>query len=65
MLALPVVLCFCDVRVERVFEDIQTSIRKRSIYVEFELNKLPLVIQKLTALMGVLVSLSSHNPDMH
>lgn len=54
----------CDVRVERVFEDIQTSIRDTSIYDGFQLNKLPLVIQKLTALMGVLVSLSLHNPDM-
>lgn len=40
--------------VERICEDIQGSIAKRSIYVDFQLNKLPLVIQKVTALMGML-----------
>ncbi|KAM7502791.1 hypothetical protein LguiB_001695 [Lonicera macranthoides] len=48
--------------VERVFEDVQTSIKNKSIYVEFELNKLPLVIQKLTALMGVLKEVEE--PDL-
>ncbi|KAL9265167.1 Callose synthase 9-like protein [Drosera capensis] len=40
--------------VERVYEDIQTIITKKSIHVDFQLNKLSLVIQKVTALMGVL-----------
>ncbi|XP_074321394.1 callose synthase 9-like [Silene latifolia] len=40
--------------VERVYEDIEAIIAKKSIHVDFELNKLSLVIQKVTALMGVL-----------
>ncbi|GAB2277920.1 Callose synthase 9 [Dionaea muscipula] len=40
--------------VERVYEDIQKSITEKKIRDNFELNKLPLVIQKVTALMGVL-----------
>lgn len=47
------------VRVERVYEDIRGSIAKRSINVDVELNKLPLVIQKVTALMGILVHVLS------
>ncbi|CAN1241664.1 Callose synthase 9 [Linum perenne] len=39
---------------ERVYEDIQASIQNRSIHVDFQLNKLALVIQRVTALMGVL-----------
>ncbi|XP_048235434.1 callose synthase 9 isoform X1 [Ricinus communis] len=40
--------------VERVYGDIQESIKKRSIHVDFQLNKLPLVITRVTALMGIL-----------
>ncbi|CAA3013942.1 callose synthase 9 [Olea europaea subsp. europaea] len=42
--------------VERIYEDIQGSIVKKSILVDFQLNKLPLVIQKVTALLGILKS---------
>ncbi|KAJ8436464.1 hypothetical protein Cgig2_000449 [Carnegiea gigantea] len=40
--------------VERLYEDMDASIAKNSIHVDFDLNKLSLVIQKVTALMGVL-----------
>ncbi|EPS67036.1 hypothetical protein M569_07740, partial [Genlisea aurea] len=40
--------------VERIYEDIQGSIGNRSIHVDFRLDKLPLVIQKITALLGIL-----------
>ncbi|CAA0815270.1 Callose synthase 9 [Striga hermonthica] len=40
--------------VERIYEDIRGSIANRSIHVDFRLNKLPLVIQKVTALLGIL-----------
>ncbi|PIN22751.1 1,3-beta-glucan synthase/callose synthase catalytic subunit [Handroanthus impetiginosus] len=40
--------------VERIYEDIRGSIANRSIHVDFQLNKLPLVIQKVTALLGIL-----------
>ncbi|KAK2977667.1 hypothetical protein RJ640_015664 [Escallonia rubra] len=40
--------------VERIYEDIRGSLAKRNIYVDFQLNNLPLVIQKVTALMGIL-----------
>ncbi|KMT14381.1 hypothetical protein BVRB_4g071610 [Beta vulgaris subsp. vulgaris] len=40
--------------VERVYEDIEECVAKKSIHVDFELNKMSLVIQKVTALMGVL-----------
>ncbi|KAL6966330.1 Callose synthase 9 [Sarracenia purpurea var. burkii] len=60
--------CYCAVRfvltailddegkmwVERVYEDIQASIGNRTIHVDFELNKLSLVISRVTALMGIL-----------
>ncbi|KAL5566482.1 hypothetical protein UlMin_029646 [Ulmus minor] len=40
--------------VERIYDDIEASISKRSIHVDFQLNKLPIVISRLTAVMGVL-----------
>ncbi|KNA05699.1 hypothetical protein SOVF_187870 [Spinacia oleracea] len=40
--------------VEKVYEDIEASIAKKSIHIDFELSKMSLVIQKVTALMGVL-----------
>lgn len=42
--------------VERVYDDIEASIKKRNIYTDFQMNKLSLVIQKVTVLMGVLRS---------
>ncbi|XP_074292592.1 callose synthase 9-like [Silene latifolia] len=48
--------------VERVYEDIEEMISKKSIHVEFELNKLSQVIQKVTALMGVLKG--AETPDL-
>ncbi|KAL0699345.1 hypothetical protein Bca4012_055467 [Brassica carinata] len=40
--------------VERIYEDIQASIRNRNIHNDFQLNKLSLVITRLTALLGIL-----------
>ncbi|GMH24309.1 hypothetical protein Nepgr_026152 [Nepenthes gracilis] len=40
--------------VERVYEDIQKSIKDKSIHDNFQLNKLSLVIPKVFTLMGVL-----------
>ncbi|KAK3042260.1 hypothetical protein RJ639_001855 [Escallonia herrerae] len=40
--------------VERIYEDIRGSLANRSVYVDFRLTNLPLVIQKVTALMGIL-----------
>ncbi|KAJ4724122.1 Callose synthase-like protein [Melia azedarach] len=40
--------------VERIYEDIKASREKRSIHVDFQLSKLPLVISRVTALMGIL-----------
>lgn len=40
--------------VERIYEDIEESIVNGSIRIDFQLNKLPLVIQKVTALLGIL-----------
>ncbi|KAK4380701.1 hypothetical protein RND71_002563 [Anisodus tanguticus] len=48
--------------VERIYEDIRESITKRSINVDVELNKLSLVIQKVTALMGILKK--EHTPEL-
>ncbi|XP_055818991.1 callose synthase 9 [Solanum dulcamara] len=48
--------------VERIYEDIRGSITKRSINVDVDMNKLPLVIQKLTALMGILKK--EHTPEL-
>ncbi|VFQ83917.1 unnamed protein product [Cuscuta campestris] len=42
--------------VERIYDEIQRSIANRSILVDIELNKLPLRIQKVTALLGILVT---------
>ncbi|KAL5140399.1 Callose synthase 9 [Glycine soja] len=41
-------------KVERIYDDINASITKRSIHVDFQLNKLALVITRVTALMGIL-----------
>ncbi|PHT93722.1 Callose synthase 1 [Capsicum annuum] len=48
--------------VERIYEDIRGSITKRSINVDVDMNKLPLVIQKVTALMGILKK--DHTPEL-
>uniref|UniRef100_A0AAU6MUB7 1,3-beta-glucan synthase n=1 Tax=Paeonia lactiflora TaxID=35924 RepID=A0AAU6MUB7_PAELC len=40
--------------VERIYQDIKESIGRKSIQVDFELTKLPLVITRITALMGIL-----------
>ncbi|XP_049389053.1 callose synthase 9 [Solanum stenotomum] len=48
--------------VERIYEDIRGSITKRSINVDVDMNKLPLVIQKVTALMGILKK--EHTPEL-
>ncbi|GJT42861.1 callose synthase 9 [Tanacetum coccineum] len=40
--------------VERIYEDIKGSIVKRAIHSDFQLKKLALVIQKITALTGIL-----------
>ncbi|KVH96178.1 1,3-beta-glucan synthase subunit FKS1-like, domain-1 [Cynara cardunculus var. scolymus] len=40
--------------VERIYEDIRGSMVKRSIHIDFQLKKLALVIQKVTALTGIL-----------
>ncbi|KAK6144004.1 hypothetical protein DH2020_020824 [Rehmannia glutinosa] len=48
--------------VERIYKDIRGSIVSRSIHVDFQLNKLPLVIQKVTALLGILKK--DHTPEL-
>jgi callose synthase len=40
--------------VERIYADIDKSIENRSIHVDFQLSKLPIVITRVTALMGIL-----------
>ncbi|WZY96179.1 hypothetical protein YC2023_068508 [Brassica napus] len=40
--------------VERIYEDIQASIKDRKIHHDFQLNKLSLVITRVTALLGIL-----------
>ncbi|KAB1227940.1 Callose synthase 9 [Morella rubra] len=40
--------------VQRIYEDISLSIDKKNIHVDFVLDKLPLVITRVTALMGIL-----------
>ncbi|KAL7202970.1 hypothetical protein ACSBR1_034423 [Camellia fascicularis] len=40
--------------VERIYEDIHTSMGARNIHLDFRLDKLPLVISRITALMGIL-----------
>ncbi|KAJ8760129.1 hypothetical protein K2173_010985 [Erythroxylum novogranatense] len=48
--------------VERVYEDIQASIGKKDIHHNVGLNKLPLVISRVTALMGILKE--AETPDL-
>ncbi|KAG5628526.1 hypothetical protein H5410_000243 [Solanum commersonii] len=48
--------------VERIYEDIRGNITKRSINAVVDMNKLPLVIQKVTALMGILKK--EHTPEL-
>ncbi|XP_059665125.1 callose synthase 9 [Cornus florida] len=40
--------------VERIYEDIHSSITKRTIHVDFQLTKLSLVITRITAIVGIL-----------
>ncbi|XP_043693425.1 callose synthase 9 [Telopea speciosissima] len=40
--------------VERIYGEIQESISKKSIHVDLQLNRLPLVISRVTALTGIL-----------
>ncbi|CAG7882186.1 unnamed protein product [Brassica rapa] len=40
--------------VERIYEDIDTSIKNRKIHNDFQLNKLSLVITRVAALLGIL-----------
>ncbi|KAK7358028.1 hypothetical protein VNO80_17327 [Phaseolus coccineus] len=40
--------------VERIYDDINSSISKRSIHLDINLHKLALVISRVTALMGIL-----------
>jgi hypothetical protein len=42
-------------RVKQIYADIDKSIENRSIHVDFQLSKLPIVISRVTALMGILV----------
>ncbi|KAK4760517.1 hypothetical protein SAY87_005410 [Trapa incisa] len=48
--------------VERIYEDIEASIKKKNILDDFQLNKLPLVISRITALMGLLKEAETSNP---
>ncbi|KAK6802370.1 hypothetical protein RDI58_000150 [Solanum bulbocastanum] len=48
--------------VERIYEDIRGSITNGSINVDVDMNKLPLVIQKVTALTGILKK--EHTPEL-
>ncbi|CAL5210331.1 unnamed protein product [Lathyrus oleraceus] len=48
--------------VERIYDDINASITKRSIPMDFRLNKLAVVISRLTALMGILKE--TETPDL-
>ncbi|XWS52423.1 hypothetical protein CRYUN_Cryun11dG0069800 [Craigia yunnanensis] len=40
--------------VGRIYEGIETSMENRSVHVDFQLNKLQLVISRVTALLGIL-----------
>uniref|UniRef100_A0A2N9HBR4 Uncharacterized protein n=1 Tax=Fagus sylvatica TaxID=28930 RepID=A0A2N9HBR4_FAGSY len=40
--------------VKQIYADIDKSIENRSIHVDFQLSKLPIVISRVTALMGIL-----------
>ncbi|GFZ18220.1 glucan synthase-like 10 [Actinidia rufa] len=69
--------CYCAIRhvltailddegklwVERIYEDIQASIVRKSIHTDFQLNKLALVISRLTAVMGILKE--AETPEVH
>ncbi|XP_058774433.1 callose synthase 9-like [Vicia villosa] len=48
--------------VERIYDDINASITKRSIPRDFRLNKLAVVISRITALMGILKE--TETPDL-
>ncbi|CAI8601674.1 unnamed protein product [Vicia faba] len=48
--------------VERIYDDIDASITKRSIPRDFRLNKLAVVISRITALMGILKE--TETPDL-
>lgn len=52
------VIFYCF-RVEKIYEAIHASIEKKNIHVDFDLSKLPLVISRVTALMGLLVRISN------
>lgn len=49
--------------VERIYEDIHSSMVKRNIHEDFALNKLALVISRVTALMGILKEVET--PEQH
>eukprot|EP01018_Ginkgo_biloba_P028898 Gb_01752 [translate_table: standard] len=48
--------------VERIFGDASESLQKESILVDFQLNKLPLVLSRITALTGLLIH--DETPDL-
>ncbi|KAH9316295.1 hypothetical protein KI387_024922, partial [Taxus chinensis] len=48
--------------VERIFGDVYESLPKGSILVDFQLNKLPVVISRITALTGLLIH--DETPDL-
>ncbi|KAK9273813.1 hypothetical protein L1049_018624 [Liquidambar formosana] len=48
--------------VERLYNDIQESMENKSIHDNFELSKLPFVISRVTALMGILKEVET--PDL-
>ncbi|XP_057953714.1 callose synthase 9 isoform X2 [Malania oleifera] len=48
--------------VERIYADIGDSIGKKNIHVDFQLSKLPFVISRVTALMGILKEVGT--PDL-
>ncbi|PON48805.1 Glycosyl transferase [Parasponia andersonii] len=48
--------------VERIYEDIHASIAKKSFPVDFQLSKLPILITRVTALMGILKEVET--PDL-
>ncbi|KAG5517650.1 hypothetical protein RHGRI_038144 [Rhododendron griersonianum] len=69
--------CYCAVRlvltailddegkmwVERIYEHIEASIAKRTFLSDFHVDKLALVISRVTALMGILKE--AEKPDLH
>ncbi|XP_058198210.1 callose synthase 9 isoform X2 [Rhododendron vialii] len=69
--------CYCAVRlvltailddegnmwVERIYEHIEASIAKRTFLLDFHVDKLALVISRVTALMGILKE--AEKPDLH